>query len=172
MSGTWVMRITRVDEQTRNGRRRVVGRYRVTRDGVDVPALSGWTAETRGPGDNARAGNNRCIETGTYPLAVQDGEKYATVGYTANTNPTALRRPGLLVEGTDARVGILIHPARGFLWSIGCINPASDLSGAASDIDFLDSRARVIALIDDLTAFRGGRLAHSGKIAGATLIIT
>lgn len=170
----WEMSIVRSGEQVSNGKRRTVGRYQVFHDGVPVEALSGWTAETRSPGDNSQAGNNRCIVAKTYPLAIQSGEKYATIGYTSNTNPAALRRPGILVEGTHPRVGILIHPARGFLWSIGCINPATDLSQPSSTIDFIDSRNRVIALIDDLRSFLGaGFPTHGGaKIPGAFLVIS
>lgn len=47
----------------------------------------------------------------------------------------------------------MIHPGRGFLSSIGCINPAKSLANKTADIDFQDSRTRVIAIIDDLKAF-------------------
>jgi hypothetical protein len=138
-----------------------------------LQGLSGAIAETRGPGTNTPTGNNRCIEAGSYNLHVQSGEKYATIGYTANTNPTALRRPGLLLLPTGERVGILIHPACGFLWSIGCLNPARALSNASSQIDFLDSRSRVIALIDSLRTTLAGAFPTEGgrRIPGATVVI-
>lgn len=174
MPGQWELRIARQGEQTRNGKRRTVGLYQVFHDGTPVAQLQGATAETRGPGANAPAGNNRCIEAGSYNLHIQSGEKYATIDYTQNLNPVALRRPGLLLLPTAPRIGILIHPARGFLWSIGCINPAQNLASAASDINFIDSRKRVIALIDDLRAFLGSSFptAAGAKIPRAKVVIT
>ena len=50
----------------------------------------------------------------------------------------------------------LIHPGQGFLASIGCINPCTSLPNAAEMIDFVPSRKRVIAIINDLKAFSGG----------------
>jgi hypothetical protein len=174
MAKLWELRIARGAEQVRGGKRRTPGTYQVFRDGAPVAGLSGACAETRGPGDNKQAGNNRCVEPGTYPLATEDSKKYATIGYTANTNPTALRRPALLLMKTNKRVGILIHPARGFLWSVGCINPATSLKKASDDIDFLDSRKRVIAIIDDLANFLGPAFPKKGNsaIPGASVVIS
>lgn len=174
MPGQWELRITRQGEQDRNGKRRTVGSYQVFHDGQPVDQLRGATAETRSPGANAPAGNNRCIEAGSYNLHIQSGEKFTTIGFTQNLNPAALRRPGLLLLPTGQRIGILIHPARGFLWSIGCINPATSLANASSDIDFVDSRTRVIALIDDLRAFLAAAFptAAGAKIPRAKVIIT
>jgi hypothetical protein len=174
MAGSWELRLVRSGEQTRGANRRTVGRYQVFHDNVAVPGLSGATAETRGPGANRPRGNNRCVEAGTYGLHIQSGAKYATIGYTGNVNPTALRRPGLLLLPTGDREGILIHPARGFLWSVGCINPATSLASSGSDIDFIDSRTRVIALIDDLKAFLGAAFptAAGARIPGATVVIS
>jgi hypothetical protein len=173
MPGQWELRITRSGEQVRNGKKRTVGKYAVFHDGVKVSGLEGATAETRGPGANAPAGNNRCIEAGTYNLHTQGGTKYATHGYTANVNPAALKRPALLLLPTNQRVGILIHPARGFLWSVGCINPGKSLANANSDIDFLDSRKRVIALIDDLSSFLGSDFPRQNgkKIPNAKVVV-
>ncbi len=172
MAGQWELRIKRSGEQTRSGRRRTVSTYQVFHDGTPVAALKGAMAETRGPGANTPAENNRCVELGTYNLHIQDGEKYATIGYTGNTNQSALRRPGLPLLPTGARVGILIHPGRGFLSSIGCINPTGSLANADNDIGFVDSRSRVIALIDDLKTFLGAGFPTRGgaKIPGARVI--
>ena len=78
-----------------------------------------------------------------------------TLNYTKNTNPAAIPRPGLELADTNKRKEILIHPGRGFLSSVGCINPAKSLANTGSDLNFLDSRARAISLIDDLSAFLG-----------------
>ena len=151
----WEMHIVRKSVQSRGRSRRTVGTYKVFHDGKAVAGLSGMVAESPGPGDNSTPDNGRRIEAGRYPLLTQDGGKYATIGYTANRNPAALRRPGIELDNTGKRTEILIHPARGFLWSIGCINPCTSLPNAAEDIEFDNSRSRVIALIEDLESFLG-----------------
>ena len=100
--------------------------------------------------------------------------KSATIGYTSNTNPAKYRRPALLLTNTGHRVGILLHPARGFLWSVGWINPVAALSSPNADIDFIDSRRRVIAIIDDLAGFLGPAFPKTGavKIPGAAIVIS
>jgi hypothetical protein len=75
----WELLIVRLREDRRNGRRRTVGQYQVFHDGSPVPGLSGMCAETRGPGDNSKAGNNRRIGAGRYPLRTQNGKKYVIV---------------------------------------------------------------------------------------------
>jgi hypothetical protein len=67
-----------------------------------------------------------------------------------------LRDPGN-PDGVGARTGILIHPGHPppeeiYLSSIGCLNPTKPL-GPADFMDFVESRARVIAIIDDLQQF-------------------
>ena len=158
MAKKWELRISGEGEQTRKARRRTNGRYAVFHDGLRVAALSGATAETKGPGDNTTAGNNRCVEIGTYNLFTQDGDKYVTIGY-------ALKRPGLLWLPTGHRVGILFLPGWRFLPSIGCTNPTK-LAKANDDIDFVDSRKRIIAIIENLKAFLG-----SPRIPNATVVI-
>jgi hypothetical protein len=169
----WELLIQRLREDNRNGRLRTVGGYQVFHDGVATSALSGACAETRGPGDNSKAGNNRRIEAGRYPLSTHDGEKYLTIGYAESASLSALPRPALEVGHTNKRVGILIHPGRGFLSSIGCINPARALPRPDSDIDFVDSRKRVIAMIDDMRTFLGGQFptANGRDIPNAWCVI-
>ena len=156
----WEFHIVRKSEQRRasDGKRRTVGRYQVFHDGIAQTALrlSGTVAETRGPGANRPAGNNRRVEEGRYPLFTQDGEKYVTIGYKESESTFARPKPGLELKETDQRSEILIHPGQGFLASIGCINPCTSLPNAAEMIDFVPSRKRVIAIIDDLKAFAGG----------------
>jgi hypothetical protein len=169
----WELLITRLREDNRNGKRRTVGEYQVFHDGTRVATLSGACAETRGPGDNSRAGNNRRIEEGRYPLRTQDGTKYVTIGYKDSTSITVIPRPGIDVDKTNKRVAILIHPGRGFLSSVGCINPAGSLGGPNADLNFVDSRTRVIALIDDMKSFLGDSFPkRNGRvIPNAALVI-
>jgi len=150
----WQLRITRLREDVRNGVHRTVGTYQVFHDGVPAVGfwLCGYTAEPGGPGDNEHQGDDRCLETGTYPLRTHPGVKYVTIGYAAGL----LRpRPGLEVGNTGNRVAILLHPAHGFLSSIGCINASHPLLNVNADIEFDDSRARVVAVINDLHTFLG-----------------
>lgn len=160
----WVIRITRQTVQKRpsDGKPRTVGVYQVFHDGQPVPGLSGQTAESKGPSSNSTKGVR--IKPGRYPLATQNGGKYATIGYTSNANHTALRKPGIELLNTGARSEILIHPGIGFLASIGCINLCKSLPNASEPISWGGSRNRVIAVIDDLKAYLGaGFPAVDGK---------
>jgi hypothetical protein len=118
--------------------------------------------ECVGPGDNQHAGNGKRIEKGRYPLWTQFG-RYRSMGYSTNTTvPADGHMPGIRLEGTGNRIGILIHPGHPpklYLSSIGCLNPTTAL--APHDVmDFWDSRRRVIALLDDLRDFAPDAFAH------------
>jgi hypothetical protein len=67
----------------------------------------------------------------------------------------------------------LIHPGQGFLASVGCINPCTSLPNAAETIDFVPSRKRVIAIINNLKAFAGANFpTQNGKrIPNAFVVI-
>lgn len=155
----WEMHIVRKTEQRRgsDGKRRTVGEYQVFHDGVKQTGagLSGMVAETRGPGANRPVGNNRRVEPGRYPLFTQDGARYVTIGFVDSNSTGATPKPGIELKETDKRSEILIHPGRGFLSSIGCINPCTSLPDADEPIDYIPSRKRVLAIIEDLRAFAG-----------------
>jgi hypothetical protein len=143
---------------TKPTKRRTVGTYQVFHAGVAQPGdlMSGMFAETVGPGDNTASGKEkRRIEAGRYPLATQGGTKYVTIGFADSNLTTKLPRPGIELLDTGVRTEILIHPASGFLWSIGCINLCKVLPDGAEMIHYTGSRARVIAVIGDLRAFLG-----------------
>jgi hypothetical protein len=169
------LRVTRTGEQKRGDRVRTVGRYQVFHDGTAVAELKGATAEAKGPAANVPENNGRCIEPGTYHLHIQRGDAYdyVTTDYTSKRNHAALPRPGILLLPTGQRTAILIHPGRGFLSSVGCLNPTSALASRSGDINFLDSRKRVIALIDDLKSFLGRSFptADGAKIPRARVVI-
>ena len=155
----WEMHIVRRTEQRRasDGKRRTVGTYQIFHDGIvqTGAGLSGMVAETRGPGANQPAGNNRRIEEGRYPLFTQDGIKYVTIGFVDSVSTFVKPKPGIELKETGDRSEILIHPGQGFLSSIGCINPCTSLPDASEMIDFIPSRRRVIAIINDLKDFTG-----------------
>lgn len=171
----WELLIVRnsVQRRTSDGKKRTVGTYEVFHDGQLVADLSGVTAEARGPGDNSVAENGKRIETGTYPLWTQDGSKYDTIGYVKNESTGARPKPGIELKGTGARKEILIHPGRGFLSSIGCINLASSLPVPEEPVFYRGSRRRVIGLIDDMENFLGSAFPkhNSRKIPGASVVI-
>ena len=173
----WEFHIIRQSEQRRasDGKRRTVGKYQVFHDGVKQPGagLSGTVAETRGPGANKPAGNNRRVEEGRYPLFTQDGTKYVTIGFKDSESKTAKPKPGIELKQTGERAEILIHPGQGFLASIGCINPCTSLPNETEMIDFVPSRKRVIAIINDLKAFTGADFPtkNGKKIPNAFVVI-
>jgi hypothetical protein len=153
----WEIHFVRTGEQARPSKRRTVGTYQVFHDGVAQTGadMRGVIAETRGPGANRPAGNNRRVEAGTYPLFTQDGTKYVTIDFNPSESSGVLRKPGIELKETGQRREILIHPGRGFLASVGCINLAGSLPNAAEDITYTSSRRRVIAVIDDMRVFLG-----------------
>lgn len=145
--------------------RRTVGTYQIYHDGVVVSSslLSGMFAETRGPGDNSTPGNNRRIEEGRYSLRTQGGTKYKTIGYSTSGSTNALPKPGVELRGCAPRTEILIHPGRGFLSSIGCINPCKTLPNNREPITYSVSRTRVIAILEDLKAYLGNDFPTSNE---------
>lgn len=160
ITGTgWEFHIVRKSEQKRasDGKRRTVGTYQVFHNGVKQTGagMSGTVAETRGPSANKPAGNNRRIEPGRYPLFTQDGTNYVTIGFKDSESASAKPKPGIELKNTGQRFEILIHPGTGFLSSVGCINPCTSLPNAKEMIDYVPSRKRVIAIINDLKAFAG-----------------
>jgi hypothetical protein len=173
----WEFHIVRQSEQRRpSGKIRTVGKYAVFHDGVKQTGtgLSGTVAETRGPGANAPAGNNRRVEAGTYTLWTQDGTKYATHGYSASESPTTTgRKPALELKNTGQRSEILIHPGQSFLASVGCINPCTSLPNASELIDYAPSRRRVIAIIENLKGYLGASFPSTNgkKIPRASVVV-
>src|SRR5437763_14150341 len=81
--------------------------------------------------------------------------------------PGQIPMPGLLLADTGDRPFILIHPGHPphlYLSSIGCFNLTKPLRHN-ENMDFFESRARVIALIDDLRAFAPDAFEHHGNIS-------
>lgn len=152
----WELLVSRHRVQRSGAQARTYGTYQTFLDGNDIAGLSGWVCECIGPGDNRQADNGKRIETGGYPLHTHFGDLYQSVGYSTDLQtPGSSPLPGLRLEGTGQRYDILIHPARPptlYLSSVGCLNLTGPL-GDSDTMDFWDSRARVIALIDSLRLF-------------------
>ena len=158
----YVIRVKRRRVEHRAGRgTRTVGDYSAFFRGQKVPGLEGMVFEAHGPGDNTATGtaHHRRLEARIYPLGTHSSAgmfpKYATHGYTGSTIAGAQARPSIRLDNTGYRSGVLFHPGMGFLWSIGCLNFSKPLSGPDKDIDYTDSRARVIAVIEDMKARLG-----------------
>jgi hypothetical protein len=134
---------------------RTVGDYTCYWNGVILAGLDGQIVEQGGPGDNsAKVGTRKHlrVKEGTYSLSTHDSEKYKTSGYSSGRRTP---KPAILLAHTGDRVGILVHPGEDYLWSIGCLNPCSNLRDADFRMDFNDSRARVVAIIETMKAPTG-----------------
>jgi len=173
----WELHVKRLGLQHRAGERdRTYGAYQVIVDGQPNANLAGHICECTGPGDNTANGrNNRLrIAAGTYALSTQFGSHYRSVNYSAD----ATHPPAVLVMGTGARSAILVHPAHPptlYLSSIGCFNPTKPLT-ADDDMDFWDSRARVIDILNSLTAydpdaFAPDKIGTNTPIKNASIIV-
>ena len=156
----WEIHMIRQREQ-RNpnnvSRVRTVGQYQIYHDGVRQTGqfMKGMFAESRGPGDNSQPGNKKRIEEGRYSLRTQGGTKYVTYGYSQSGSTNATPKPGIELRGCAPRTEILIHPGRGFLASVGCINLCTSLPNGAEFITYSTSRLRVIAMIENMKSFLG-----------------
>lgn len=176
----WEMQVVRLGLHKKGARSRTYGTYKVFRDGQAVDGLSGHICECIGPGDKVKESGHR-IAAGRYELWTQFG-KYKTVGFRPSPEPPGkqpmpaigLREPGN-PDGIGSRVGILIHPGHPpklYLSSIGCLNPTKPI-GPADDMDFVESRARMIAIINDLRNFAPAAFQHASNtpITGAMIVV-
>jgi hypothetical protein len=188
----WEFHVQRLGLHRRGDEIRTYGSYQVLIDGAPVPPqngipLNGFVCETKGPGRNHPEGNGLRIEQGRYPITTQFG-KYVSIGYSTDTHVAAQpHMPAVALTNTDQRTGILIHPGHpaqagdppfAFVSSIGCFNLTKPL-GPADDIEYFESRARVIAVINSLMAFRpaafhdaaGKPIKQNTAIAGAFAVV-
>jgi hypothetical protein len=151
----WEMFVERVCVHVAGERRRTWGRYQVYHNAVAAPTLSGFMCECVGPGNNAVPDTGLRIEPGRYRLTTQFG-RYRSSGYSEDpSEPGRDPMPAFRLEDSGARTAILVHPGHPpnlYLSSVGCLNPTGPLA-ADQDMDFQESRTRVIALIDDLRQF-------------------
>lgn len=156
------------------GFQRSIGSYYATYEGERLPNLGGTTVERQGPGDNGPTGvfQHRRIASCAYPLFSVRTDKYATVGFSEAANLLDRPWPAIGIENTGSRTGIMIHPAMGYVMSIGTINLSKPLADAQSNIEFADSRARVIALINAVKEKLGTVPEGNARIPNAYLVIS
>lgn len=175
----WELHVKRLGLQHRAGERtRTYGAYQVFIDGQPVTALSGHICECTGPGDNTANGKKKHLRVheGRYALSTQFGARYRTTGFTASAKAPM---PGFRLLGTQVRTAVLVHPGHPpklYLSSIGCFNPTKPLK-AGDDMDFKESRARVIAMIDSLkehdpAAFARNKVGRNTPIANAFIVVS
>ena len=152
----WELRVLRLGIQQSGVKSRTYGSYEAFLDGEPIANLAGNVCECEGPGENIIPKTDKRIKEGRYPLRTQFGPHYHTIGYSTDRNVAGqVPMPGILVGDTGNRDAILIHPGHPpklYLSSIGCLNLTKPLQ-AGDDMDFWESRDRVIALIDSLRAF-------------------
>jgi hypothetical protein len=191
----WEFQVQRLGHHRLGNDVRSYGSYQVHIDGSPVPPqnnvpLGGFVCEAPGPGQNHPAHDHHPrVEPGRYPLTTQFG-KYVSIGYSPDTHIAGQpHMPGVAFDRqfTGARTGILIHPGHPadvgdppftFLASIGCFNLTKALQ-PAEDMEFFDSRARVIALINSLAAFfpaafrdaQGDPILNNTPIQGAFAVV-
>ena len=192
----WEFQVQRLGHHRLGNDVRSYGSYQVFIDGSPQPAqngvpLNGFVCEAPGPGQNhPPQGSHPRIEPGRYPLATQFGPRYRSIGYSTDTHVAAqLHMPGVAFDDnfTGARSAILIHPGHPakvgdppftFLASIGCFNLTRPLQ-PSEDMEFFESRLRVIALINNLAAFRpaafkdahGHPIMHNTPITDAFAVV-
>ena len=160
----WEFLVQRLGLHAHLGLTRTYGTYQVFLDGRST-GLHGHVCECIGPGDNSQPSTperKRRIAQGRYPLTTQFGQSYRSVGYSADIAvPGTLRMPGVALVETGNRTAILIHPGHptppgdppyAWLSSIGCLNLTKAIR-TEEDMEFWESRARVIALLDSLRSF-------------------
>jgi hypothetical protein len=170
----WELLVERQVVHRHDVRARTAGAYRVFRDGRPTD-IAGMMCESLGPGDNAVPDTGLRLAPGTYPLSTHFGQRYRTIGYAVAEIAGIEPMPGFLLTGTGNRTAIVLHPAHPptlYLSSVGCLNPTRPLP-ASAEIDFFESRARVIALIDSLRAFAPQAFipAENTPIPGASVVI-
>lgn len=174
----WELQVKRLGLQHRSGERtRTYGAYQVFIDGQPVLGLAGHICECTGPGDNTAHGKSKHlrIHEGRYALSTQFGDHYRSVGFTHGPEHPM---PGFLILGTHARSAVLVHPGHPpdlYLSSIGCFNPTRPLK-ADDNMNFVESRTRVIAMLDSLrqhdpSAFAPGKIGHNTAIANAFIVV-
>ena len=159
----WELHVTRFEVHTKGNRKRTFGRYQVYIKGIVQPGLTGFTCEARGPGDNGPSGKNkRRVEAGRYQVSTQFG-RYRSIGYSTDEHtPAAPHMPGFRLENRGVRTDILVHPGHPpglYLSSIGCLNLTERIE-PNEDMNYWDSRRRVVALLDSLASFAPEAFEH------------
>jgi hypothetical protein len=158
--GLWELKVTRLEIQQNGNNSRAYGIYQAYLNGDPIAGLNGNVCEPPGAGENefqASEADPRRIRKGRYPLCTQfGGTVYATTNYQGLDVPAGTPlMPGVLLGNTDRRTGIIIHPGHPpklYLSSFGCLNLTKPLQ-AQQSMDFVESRSRVIAIIDSLASF-------------------
>ncbi len=167
---------------------RTYGTYEVALDGVAIRGLSGFVVEAPGPGDNGTGGKDRLrIEQGAYGLKPHRSDRYRTTDYEKDLALGPVHpMPAVEISGDamNRRTDVLIHPGHPaepghsgsetqsdlFLSSIGCLNLTGPLT-REQDMDWSDSRRRVVTLLDSLAVWDSRNTHRERPFAGARIVI-
>jgi len=176
----YVICLDRKESQLRPGKgfARTVGLYQAFFNRQPISDVFGMAVERQGPGDNTDTGVARHarLTAKIYPLFTHAGgrNKYRTFGF---ANPGGIKTrpwPSIRIGDTGSRSGVLIHCAAGYLMSIGCINLTGRvITKPGDDLEFSDSRARVIQLIQSMKERLGSQFptGNNMRIPNAHLLI-
>ena len=157
----WEFHIVRKSEQRRasDGKRRTVGEYQIFHDGVkqEGAGLSGTVAETRGSAPTNLLATIAASRKDATPCSLRTARNMSRSATRIRRSTFAKPKPGLELKETGQRAkrSPLSTPAKVFSRASADINPCTSLPDAAEMIDFVPSRKRVIAIINDLKAYVG-----------------
>ncbi len=175
----WELSVERIGLQSKTGQpTRTYSSYQVFIDGTPVGSLRGHICERTGPGDNTQQGVHRHlrISEGRYPLSTQFGPHYRSMDFSPGPEHPM---PGFLLLETGERTAILVHPGHPpnlYISAIGCLNPTRERT-EVQDIEFSDSRGRVVNMIDSLrahdpSAFAPNKVGQNTPITRAFAVIS
>lgn len=160
----WELRVERLVVHKRGDRLRTYGRYDVFIDDLAHPDLAGFICEAPGPGDNGLAGKDKTrVAAGRYQLYRHRTRNYATDHY-EDEKLRPFPAIGFLLPAPAVRDGLLVHGAHEregegrsdlYLSSVGCLNPTRART-AEQDMDFWESRGRVVAMLASLRTYAAG----------------
>jgi hypothetical protein len=152
----WELLVARLSVQKTGNKLRTYGKYQVYQNGNPVPELNGNICESVGPGEDSVPNTGLRVSPGRYRLSTHFSSTYRSMGYSEDeVQSSVIPMPAIGLMDTGNRTGILIHPGHLpdlYLSSVGCLNPTGPLSSDQL-MDFWDSRARVVSLINDLKNF-------------------
>lgn len=169
---SWILTINRQEIHTTGPKPRTYGTYDLQIGGKS--RLSGFMCEPIGPSSSYT--KKVRIAAGLYRAQIHLGKMYKTIDYDISKSPSQdFNMPAIKLEDRGTRDFILIHPAHEptlYLSSVGCLNPTSALI-ESQNMDFEDSRARVIDLIESIKAFAPSAFInpYQDKIIDGAIII-
>ncbi len=168
---SWILRVKRIETHSAGPKPRTYGKYELIVGGKTEQ--TGFMCEPIGPSSSYT--KKVRVSAGLYRAQIHLGTMYKTIGYDTINPSQSNNMPAIKLEDRGTRDFILIHPAHEptlYLSSVGCLNPTSAIAENQS-MNFEDSRARTINLIDSLKNFAPNLFAnpYQDKIIDGAIII-